>query len=649
MKFLGNDTRTSDHLSLWSGGRQNLIIIQCYFWYLGSKMQKSIEGLLRTISYHILCACPHVVESLLPDRWAHIQECPGSEQPPWSLQELGTVLREAPGAIAKVSTALRSPRCCIFVDGLDEYSGNHSHLVQVLHDLTSTGAMKVCLSSRPWNVFVRAYETSAPHLFLHDLTATDIRLYVESNIRKSLTGPAAYVLDDPSDTRLHTIVSDIVQKAQGVFLWVYLVVQSVVRGFDEGDSIDTLRERVFAFPTDLEEFFDNTLRRVESFYHHHTVQALYLAYLYAEDHHEAASCSSYLDFELLSRNRTGLRDPQYLWDMEPQALSAEDFLSLLKSTRTFLSASCKDLLVINVPRRQKDVRTCAEDPSFVKVQFLHRTVYEFLKTTSHKQWLEQEVPRCFVDRSVFYLLSMAKSKLYWSDRNKQFRPEHYNRQCLFSLGHSWAGLSVAFINQMHACRPFHQDKLSATVGAAYIAFEQLDMFRARYTMAKIRGSEDDEAVVDRELRQMYHNADMPEVNEEDTYLQLFAATLGVAECRGFPYQSVNVNLLKTVMSSSAEIVCKWPSYRQAEAGILLKFLRGSLPSLVEMSTAASEDAVTRKGFNDITLPHMQAIFQLLMYHGLGGMHQIFKSECPVKGNEHYGPLWQHLTSTDPDT
>lgn len=131
-------------------------------------------------------------------------------------------------------------------------------------------------------------------------------------------------------------------------------------------------------------FSDNILARVNSVYHHHTTQALYLAYLYAEDHDEAAACSSYLDFELISRNNAGVKDPQYLWPLKPQACSSAEIFSLIKGTRRFLSACCKDLLIVNLPRTQRYIQACAADPARVKVQFLHRTVFEYLKRSSHR-------------------------------------------------------------------------------------------------------------------------------------------------------------------------------------------------------------------------------------------------------------------------
>lgn len=40
------------------------------------------------------------------------------------------------------------PRFCFFIDGLDEYEGDHSGLVNVLKDLVDSSSVKICLSMR---------------------------------------------------------------------------------------------------------------------------------------------------------------------------------------------------------------------------------------------------------------------------------------------------------------------------------------------------------------------------------------------------------------------------------------------------------------------------------------------------------------------
>lgn len=44
---------------------------------------------------------------------------------------------------------ITSARVCIFVDGLDEYAGEHAEIVSILSSLAISEAIKICLSSRP--------------------------------------------------------------------------------------------------------------------------------------------------------------------------------------------------------------------------------------------------------------------------------------------------------------------------------------------------------------------------------------------------------------------------------------------------------------------------------------------------------------------
>jgi hypothetical protein len=324
MKFLGNDKHTHDLLYQWSGGPERLIVVNCYFWYLGSSLQKSIEGLLRTILYQILKAHPSVAELLFPVRQADAKNGFQELQAFWTLKELQIAIRSVGDVISQTSAGHSSRRFCIFIDGLDEYNGYHGELIKLLQSFVKDGNIKLCISSRPWNVFVKAFENQTPHLFLHELTEGDIRHYVESRLKSSMSSPAAP--GSSSDEEILSIANDIVARAEGVFLWVYLVVKSVTAGLDEGDQPAILRQRVLECPDDLESFFGTILSRIDSVYRHQTAQALMLAYKYAEGHGDAAKCSSYLDFELLGRTHsdrthgahTGLNDTRFLWLLEPK-------------------------------------------------------------------------------------------------------------------------------------------------------------------------------------------------------------------------------------------------------------------------------------------------------------------------------------------
>ena len=237
MKYLTRHPKTQKSLSNASRHKR-LVLTEYYFWYLGTSMQKSVEGLLRSLLYQILKACPHTVAIASPKRW-NASESFHRNPDFWTYDELWKALSIVAG------TASLEIDFCFFLDGLDEYDGDHLHLVELLGSLASHPCVKICASSRPWNVFDQAFGQGANLLRLEDLTRADIRTYVSGELK---------VL--PHSPEMQLLVSDIVDKAEGVFLWVYLVVKSLRKGFIEGDSISILRERLEEFPTELGNFFD---------------------------------------------------------------------------------------------------------------------------------------------------------------------------------------------------------------------------------------------------------------------------------------------------------------------------------------------------------------------------------------------------------
>lgn len=59
---------------------------------------------------------------------------------------------------------------------------------------------------------------------------------------------------------------EIVSRAQGVFLWVFLVVRSLVQGLTNADRITDLERRLRSLPTDLETYFRHMLDTIEDVY-----------------------------------------------------------------------------------------------------------------------------------------------------------------------------------------------------------------------------------------------------------------------------------------------------------------------------------------------------------------------------------------------
>jgi hypothetical protein len=113
MKYVSNHSITLDALREWAGSK-TLVTASFFFWNSGFPMQRSQVGLLQSLLYQVLCACPALISVACPQK--------GPKQL-WKRKELFE-------ALDKVSkqTAL-SAKFCFFVDGLDEYEGDGEDLI----------------------------------------------------------------------------------------------------------------------------------------------------------------------------------------------------------------------------------------------------------------------------------------------------------------------------------------------------------------------------------------------------------------------------------------------------------------------------------------------------------------------------------------
>ena len=128
---------------------------------------------------------------------------------PWTRREL----LEALDDLTKI-TALSS-KLCFFIDGLDEYSGEHTDLVKVIQRLAACPGMKICVSSRPWNVFENAFgQDDNAKMARHEYTNKDIVKYAENILCESFL----FMQMVRDESRTWDLVNEIPRKAQSVFL-----------------------------------------------------------------------------------------------------------------------------------------------------------------------------------------------------------------------------------------------------------------------------------------------------------------------------------------------------------------------------------------------------------------------------------------------
>jgi hypothetical protein len=261
MKFIYSHRQLPVHLRKWARGAQ-LVKAGFYFWNSGSTMQMSRVGLFQTLIHSCLQQHRDMIISALPERWEQFNAFGGGQET-FDWQELRRVFKRI--------TSDTSRRFLFVIDGLDEYDGDPKEIIDLIFDCMQP-SVKLCVASRPWLPFEDAFN-KRPNLLLERLTQPDISKYVTARFRESVH----YTRLKSSDpTAAESLLLEIVEKAHGVFLWVYLVVQSLADGLLNSDRMSDLQARLDELPSDLEALFDKILRRLEPKYFHQACETFRL-------------------------------------------------------------------------------------------------------------------------------------------------------------------------------------------------------------------------------------------------------------------------------------------------------------------------------------------------------------------------------------
>jgi hypothetical protein len=358
MKYLFDDKRTFASASCWSKGNE-LITAGFFFWNSGTSMQMSSMGLLQALLHQCLQSHNELIPTIFPTRWINYTVF-GGDASPFTWLELTNAL--------KTLISMKRFNFLLFIDGLDEFDGPPSEMGSLVLELgrISPKTIKLCVSSRPWLVFEESFR-HIPFLRMEDLTRRDIQLYVEDNMRQSSRWNELHNFMPDEAAK---IVSEITDKAVGVFLWVVLVVTSLLNGLRDGDSIDDLWGRLSVLPSDLEDLFKKILDHLNPEYF---VQAceLFQLVLFAFEPPTLLNISLALD-----SYTSAIKAP-------PGQLRKEERSFRAETMRRRIMSRCKGLL--ESPRVRMDSEQA-------KVEYLHRTVRDFFETDDAWTYIRSGAP-----------------------------------------------------------------------------------------------------------------------------------------------------------------------------------------------------------------------------------------------------------------
>ncbi|VUC22897.1 unnamed protein product [Clonostachys rosea] len=371
MKYIIEHEETQELLNQWC---PKTLILSHYFWKIGSAMESNLLGLYCALIHQLMDENELMMARILNEFPYATKKTFVND---WSAHELGDVLNYILG-----SRANRQP-LCIFIDGLDEYDGlaGQRDFIRKMKGLAQHGRVKLCVSSRPEERLRESLSTT-PNLRLDELTRPDM----ESNIQERL-GVFEH-RGQISFQTLQTMANLIIQKAEGVFLWLHLTMQSIENGIENEDSDEDLITRLENLPRDIEDLYEDMWRRVnqDQPVYREPAALFFLCLIHFPE----------LQRYLYGYRRSGrLADNVFLLDMvcwkdrtlqetilEVECeISTEEIARVCERAEKEIRIRCAGLVEVR-KTRSDDTKI---DTIFGSVDFVHRTAHDFLVDTAAGQ------------------------------------------------------------------------------------------------------------------------------------------------------------------------------------------------------------------------------------------------------------------------
>ncbi|XP_044717199.1 NACHT domain-containing protein [Hirsutella rhossiliensis] len=402
MKYISTHKDLRPYLEEWAGSSA-LLTAKFYFWGPGSKIQKSRIGLLRSLLYQLLEQRPDLCELVAPRRRIFFDLAGDkAESPDWNWVELQKCL------LRFGSHTRNRARLALFVDGLDEYDkydGTTQDLIALLKQMHQDYNLKLCVSSRPWNEFEDAFGSS-PSLKMENLTANDIETYINSRFNESraLRNLSKIVSGD-----VQYLKTEMRQRANGVFLWVVLVMERLIKTAQGTPLFGEIWEVFNQLPRDLNELYERIMSTVDA------------------AKKKTASRLYQLVMEW-KRNWSGQIDAILLWLAVGCQDPTKQLLYPAMQGHAFIPGMVKRLL----EEHTKGILQVSGSPTQT-VDFLHRTAFDWLKEKDNWEKICSQQPSGFQSCLTLIATLVGHLRSLEEVSNDTTTRREHRRQCVFRI------------------------------------------------------------------------------------------------------------------------------------------------------------------------------------------------------------------------
>ncbi len=241
------------------------VITASYFFYeLGQPQEKLFGSLLHAI----ICALLHsfhnrdhralsnIMRTLKPQSGIYLGDQKRLDRQDDKLKD----------ALRQVLAACQSTaQLFLFIDGMDECEGDCREQLDFLiawieSSTESKLSVMACIASRD-ELHIRLRLSTYPSFAIHKFTRVNILAYVTRRLRTAWELMSA----QPGCTTAsfdQALIDLIVQKADGVFLWVNLVVTQLIASIEEEAEAKELRRQLSDLPKDLGDLYARIVAKI---------------------------------------------------------------------------------------------------------------------------------------------------------------------------------------------------------------------------------------------------------------------------------------------------------------------------------------------------------------------------------------------------
>ncbi|KAF2161153.1 hypothetical protein M409DRAFT_59412 [Zasmidium cellare ATCC 36951] len=192
-------------------------------------------------------------------------------------------------------------------------------------------------------------------------------LDIAAYVRDTLGSHPFFKGSDEKDTLGADLIQSVVNRSNGVFLWVRLVVDELSEGLTNQNTIAKLQQKLDQLPQELELFYDHMLNRVAKPDHGDSAQMLIVAV-------EAQDLLAPMAYWFISEGQQ-----QLAVDQEVKPTGFRHNIQRRRAIEARLQNFCRGLLVVqDVPLGPKFVAVSSSSLFGQCVIFLHRTIREWL-------------------------------------------------------------------------------------------------------------------------------------------------------------------------------------------------------------------------------------------------------------------------------